>query len=144
MEPRYLHLRPGQPLPELAAKPFRAILLAEQPVEDAWLREVAAWIVDRGSLYVIARGIDCEKWHDSVDWAVLENFDFGDIPDERFVMTTWHDSEPLSEAFWFAGHCASHPDVELEEAIILHIAAEARKDEVLRLYADSQVMADDA
>jgi hypothetical protein len=144
MEPRYLHLRPGQRPPELEARPFRAILLAEQSVEDAWLHEIAAWIVERGSLYVIAWGMDCEKWHDSVDWAVLEDFDYGDIPDERFVMTTWHDEEPLSEAFWFAGHCATHPDVELEETIILHIAAEAREDAVLRDYADSQSMADGA
>jgi hypothetical protein len=70
-------------------------------------------------------------------------FDFGEIPDDRFVMTTWHSNEPISEAFWYAGHCAIHPDVELTETIILHVAMEAQRAAMLQSYRDSQVMADD-
>jgi hypothetical protein len=112
-------------------------------VSDDWLNRIAQWIVAIGSLYVVAWGADCEKWHDSVDWAVLEAFDFGEIPDDRFVMTTWHSNEPISEAFWYAGHCAVHPDVELAETIILHVAVEAQRAAMLQTYRDSQVMADD-
>jgi hypothetical protein len=57
-------------------------------------------------------------------------------------MTTWHSNEPISEAFWFAEHCATHPDVELSETIIFHIAAQARREDMLQIYRDSQVMAD--
>ena len=145
MEPRYLHLRPEGPLPDLMAAPYRAVIIADQAVGDDWLHRIAEWIVAIGSLYVVAWGVDCEKWHDSVDWANIdiEMFESGDIPDDRLVMTTWHSEQPISEAFWFAGHCAIHPDVELSETIILHVAAEARPTAMLQTYRDSQIMADD-
>ena len=84
-------------------------------------------------------GKECEKWHDAIDWAVLETFDFGDIPDDKFVMTTWHADEPISEALWYAENCASHPDVELKQTVLLHIAEEAKGDEMLAIYAASQI-----
>ena len=80
----------------------------------------------------------------TVDWTNLEEFDFGDIPDDRFVMTTWHTDEPLSEAMWFAGQCAFHPDIELGDTVILHIASEARKAEMLETYAADQTMPPDS
>jgi hypothetical protein len=144
MEPTYLHLRPGSPPPIIVAGPYRVVIIADVAVGDDWLNRIAEWIVAIGSLYVVAWGVDCEKWHDSVDWAVLDVFEFGDIPDERFVMTTWHSDEPISEAFWYAGHCAIHPDVDLSETIILHVTAEAQPDALLQSYRDSQATPDDA
>ncbi len=144
MEPRYLHLRPESPPPILMTGRYRVVVIADVAVGDDWLNRIAEWIVAIGSLYVIAWGVDCERWHDSIDWAVLDAFEFGDIPDERFVMTTWHSNEPISEAFWYAGNCAIHPNVDLSETIILHIAAEAQRDALLRSYRDSQVTKDDA
>jgi hypothetical protein len=135
MAPRYLHLRPEYALPSLAAEPFRAVIIAHQVVSEGWLHRVTKWIVASGCLYVIAWG---------VDWANLEAFDFGDIPDDRIVMTTWHDNEPVSEAYRFAGHCAYHPHVELTETILLHVAPEPLGFEILRAYHESQVLADDA
>lgn len=123
----YLHLSPDHALPSVEARPYRAFLIAEQSVAQAWRNEVASWLVKSGCLYFIAWGVDCEAWHDTVDWTNLEAFDFGDIPDDRFVMTTWHDKEPLSEALWFAGNCASHPDIELVDTVIVHVAREERR-----------------
>ena len=144
MIPRYLHLQPELTPQPLEAAPFRAVIVSDEAVSEGWLHQVAEWIVASGCLYVIAWGVDCEKWHDSVDWAILEVFEFGEIPDERFVMTTWHDEEPASEAYWFAGNCAYHPVVKLNETIILHIAKESRSSELLQAYQDSQLLADDA
>jgi hypothetical protein len=128
----------------LINSPYRAVIVADLVVSDDWLNVVAKWIVAAGSLYVVAWGVDCEKWHDGVDWAVLEVFEFGDIPDDRFVMTTWHSGEPVSEAFWYAGHCAIHPDVDLSDTIIIHVAEQAQSAAVLQAYRDSQVLAGNA
>jgi hypothetical protein len=144
MEPWYFHLRPEASPPDLITGPYRIVIVADQVVSDDWLNRIAEWIVAVGSLYVVAWGVECEKWHDAVDWAVLTVFEFGDIPDDRFIMTTWHSDEPISEAFWFAGHCATHPDVELTETIILHIAGDAHSARLLRTFRDSQALADDA
>jgi hypothetical protein len=134
----YLHLVPGRALPTMDARPFRAILIAEQGVEEAWRNDVATWLVDSGCLYFIAWGESCETWHDSVDWAVLDKFDFGEIPDDQFVMTTWHENEPLSEALWFVGNCASHPDIDLQETLLVHVGPTDNCTNVLAAYADSQ------
>ncbi len=49
----------------------------------------------------------------------LEVFDFGDIPDSEFVVTTWHENEPLQEDFWFAKEAAHHPTVKLDNILVL-------------------------
>ena len=53
-------------------------------------------------------------------------------------MTTWHDKEPLSEALWFAGNCASHPDVDLADTVVVHVSPSERRAAMLELYRDSQ------
>ncbi|MEM9085775.1 MAG: hypothetical protein AAGB23_07620 [Pseudomonadota bacterium] len=139
MDPRYLQLGPGQQPPSLEAKPYRLIIVADAEVPDEWRKRVANWIWSIGARYVIAWGCSCEEWHDSVDWANLEAFDFGQVPDKDHIMTTWHANEPLSEAFWFAGFCAVHPDLELSETIILHISDANHREEMLAQYFASQV-----
>lgn len=139
----YLHISPGHSLPSVETRPYRAVLIAEQSVSQVWRNEVASWLLESGCLYFIAWGIDCEAWHDTVDWTNLEAFDFGEIPDDRFVMTTWHDKESLSEALWFAGNCAPHPDIELVDTVIVHIALGERRTAMLQLFRESQVMRDE-
>lgn len=142
MEPLYLHLRPGEQPPPITARQFRAVIVTEQASDEAWRSQIAEWLVDSGCLYLVAWGVDCVASHDSVDWALLTAFDFGEIPDDRFIMTTWHDEEPLSEAFWFAGHCASHPTVALSQTILMHVTRQAEGPALLRAYRDAQEIAD--
>lgn len=134
----YLHLHPDKAPPGLTSGPFRAVIVSEVAATQDWRKRIAEWLV-----YVVAWGVECEEWHDTVDWAVLEVFDFGDIPDDKFVMTTWHDDEPLSEALWFAGHVALHPEIDLEETVILHVADEGKRDEMMATYSESQVLPDE-
>jgi hypothetical protein len=123
----------------LTCGPFRALIVSETEVTQEWRNHVSEWLVKSGCLYVVAWGTECEKWHDTVDYSVLEEFDYGDIPNDRFIMTTWHADEPLSEAMWFAAQCAYHPDVELVDTIVLHIANQAREAELLEAYHISQI-----
>lgn len=143
MELRYLHLAPNASLPQPTTGPLRVLIVSENTVSDDWRNSTARWLVKGGCLYVVAWGVECEKWHDAVDRAVLETFDFGDIPDDKFVMTTWHSDEPLSEALWFAGNCAFHPDVELQLTLVLHVADEAKPDEIIATYSVCQTLADE-
>jgi hypothetical protein len=140
----YLHLSPGKPPPAIKARPYRAVLIADEGASQDWQNDVCSWLAESGCLYFIAWGVACEGWHDTMDWTALEAFDFSEIPDDRFVMTTWHDKEPLSEALWFAGNAAHHPDIDLPDTLLVHVASQNRCAAILSLYADSQVMADDA
>ena len=84
-----------------------------------------------GCRYMMAWGRKCGEWDDSVDMANLAMFDFGEIPDDGFVMTTWHENELLQETFWFCDQCAAHASLALERTYIVHIAPEARASEPL-------------
>lgn len=139
----YLHLPPGTTPPRRGAHPFRAVLIAEEATSQIWRDEVALWLVESECRYFIAWGMACEAWHDTVDWTVLEVFDFGEIPDDKFVMTTWHDKESLSEAFWFAGNAASHPSIELADTLIVHVAQAPHRIAILDIYNRSQADANE-
>ena len=123
-------------MPALKIIPFRVVVVVAEKVNEDWREQVSRWLVASGCLYMMAWGDECSRWDDSVDHANLEEFDYGDIPEERFVMTTWHERESLAEVFWFAEHCACHPTIELA-TVILDIAATPRESELLALYTDA-------
>ncbi|HEX8063529.1 MAG TPA: hypothetical protein VF535_09950 [Allosphingosinicella sp.] len=79
----------------------------------------------------MAWGIDNEEWHDEIDCSLLEQFEYGGIPDDRFIMTTWH--EDLDETLWFAQFCASnsYDGVELTSTLLVHVIAAPVRDEML-------------
>lgn len=131
----YIHLKPGTTPPEFSdSVSFKAVVVVECEVSPQWQAEVSDWLVRSGCLYMMAWGHECSSWDDSVDFANLDQFDFDDIPDDRSVMTTWHEDEPLAEVFWFCIHCAEHATVEVKTTVIVHIAAEGRPTEMLEAF----------
>lgn len=136
---KYLHLAPGSALPRLECdSPFKAIVVIDAEVTDDWQNTVSNWLVQSGCRYMLAWGKKCCEWDTSVDLANLRAFGFGEIPDDEFVMTTWHAEEPLQEVFWFAGHAAEHPSLALECIYIIHVALNERLAEMLKLFQDAQ------
>ena len=123
-EPRYVQICPGRPLPSIAQfAPFRAVIVLNTEYDRAWQDEVSDWLVASGCLYVMAWGPDCSNWDDSVDWANL-TANASEIPDAKFIMTTWHDDDTLEDTFWYAEFNArfSYDDVELHEAVIVDVS----------------------
>ncbi|GER12316.1 MULTISPECIES: DUF7684 family protein [Variovorax] len=134
--PVYFHMQPGATLPNIGyLAPFRAVVIIEEEVSIEWRDDVSNWLVNSGCLYMMAWGLDCTLWDDSVDWANIGQFPFEDIPEDRFVVTTWHDSDPLDEVFYFCKHTAAHPIVELPQAILLHIARNESAGPMLNAYS---------
>ena len=86
-------LRPGEAPPDICGVPFRAVLVIESGVTDAWRSRISDWVVQNGCLYAKTWGVDCSQWHNSVDFSLLRVFDLGEVPDESRVMTTWHDAQ---------------------------------------------------
>ncbi len=130
----YVHLPAGSALPTTSPQPRRVLVLIEQDVDSGWQETVSRWIVASGCLYMMAWGRNCSSWDDSVDHAVLEKFNYQDIPEDDFVMTTWHDHEPLSGAFFFARLCAFHPTIEMPLLTIVDIRDQAREPAILALH----------
>ncbi|MFD0727584.1 DUF7684 family protein [Lysobacter brunescens] len=134
--PHYLHLPPGSPLPDIGhLSPFRALVIIEAQVESGWQGKVSDWLVQSGCLYMMAWGHDCTTWDDSVDIANLEAFDYGDIPDECDVFTTWHADESLGEVFDFCKRHARHPVVDLPRVVLVHVALHSDATCMIEAYA---------
>jgi hypothetical protein len=134
----YLQLPPGGEAPNLDhLSPFLAILLAEEEVDELWQAEISRRLVAAGCRYLLAWGKDCEAWHDMVEDAALEAFDYEEVPDEHAVIATWHEDEDLEEVFWFAKHRAAHPSHTFKTTVILDIGARQRKEEIEQAYADA-------
>ena len=132
----YLHLRPEAPPPELhLPRPFRCVLVLESDVGAFWQAAVSDWLVASGCLYAMAVGEACSTWDDAIDMAVLERFEFGDIPEENRVTTTWHEHDTLGEVFEFAKRWANHPTEHLAATLMLHIAAEPHEAQMLEAFA---------
>jgi hypothetical protein len=58
---------------------------------------VSSEIVRQGCRYAVCTGNDCSLWDDSIDLAFLATSPGFSPPDERFVMTTWHEDQPLED-----------------------------------------------
>ncbi|MBX2869323.1 MAG: hypothetical protein KTR18_11645 [Acidiferrobacterales bacterium] len=124
----YLQLEPNAELPKRTKlQPFKAVLILDEKVEPEWQEAVSDWLVASGCLYMMAWGQNCSSWDDSVDLSNLKSCNFGDIPEDEFVTTTWHENEPLKEVFWFAKNVAEHPTVEIENTLLVHISWSNRK-----------------
>lgn len=122
--PIYIHVDPNAALPALVTRaPFRAVIVAEVAVTASQQNCISDWLVAEGCLYAMAWGVAASSWDDAMDWSCLEKFNYGDVPANAFVMTTWHDDQPLSEVFDFAIRCASHPVEPLDELVVIHVAA---------------------
>jgi hypothetical protein len=130
----YLHLEPESTLPDMHNEPTRTVVIIEANVSPVWQEMVSNWIVRSGCLYMMAWGIECSSWDDSVDWANIDKYGEGPIPDDGFVATTWHSDETLANVFWFSKNCATHPVVDLKRTMILDISNESRKVQLLKAY----------
>ncbi len=136
--PVYHCITQGIALPKIAdLSPFRAVVVVEGEVLPEWQWLVSHWLVRSGCLYMMAWGTHCSTWDDSVDMANMEIFKFGEIPEHRFVMTTWHENEPLQEVFWFSKNSAFYPTVELKNTVLLHISVQNKERKLLTVYAKS-------
>ncbi len=133
---KYLQLYPLSELPDISSfNPFRAVVIVEENVTADWQKQISHWLVNSGCLYMMAWGVMCITWDDSVDQANLEQFNHGDIPCEKFVITTWHENDPLKEVFWFSKHSAFHPEVEINNNLLLHISRQNNERYLLDKYA---------
>jgi len=77
----------------------------------------------------MAWGKDCSTWDTAVDEACLAKHDYGTIPEQDFVMTTWHDDEPLEDVFFFAKNNAAYMNSPIENLLFLHIGPDHRHQE---------------
>lgn len=131
----YLQLRNNEELPQIKTPhPFKCVVIIDASISQEWQVNVSKWLVNSGCLYMMAWGNDCSSWDDSVDYANIEQFENQEIPPESFVMTTWHESESLSEVFEFCKNFATHEVKTLENVVLLHISENNMSETISQAY----------
>ncbi|WP_423596088.1 DUF7684 family protein [Roseateles sp. MS654] len=129
----YLWLSPSDRLPQLPFdRPFRVVVVSELHPGPTRRSDICEWLVESGCRYMMAWGKEASSWDDSMDWTALERSGYAvDIESDDFIVTTWHDDQPLSEVFDFAANLAKHPTLALEDLLVLHLAHNAAPEDVL-------------
>ncbi len=134
----YVQLPYGAEPPQyIAPTPFKAVVISEEAASPEWRTRVSDWLVKAGCLYMCAWGTDCSEWDTSVDLANIEANGHEEIPEDKFVMTTWHENEPLAEAFWFAKNNAHDPTVAIQNTLLVHVARVNREQELLASFTEA-------
>jgi hypothetical protein len=125
----YIFLKPNQSLQKMETlSPFKAVVVVEEMVDKFWQAEVSNWLVASGCFYMMAWGVECSSWDDSVDWASLDANDYQAVSEDKFVVTTWHEDDSIEDVFWYAKFTDSHNVYELSNLVVIHIAQEPRFD----------------
>ncbi len=131
-------LRNGdEPAEILVDKPYLCVVLISEAVDIEWQYKISNWLVRSGCLYMMAWGLNCKTWDDSVDEENLAEFNWGNIPGDRFVMTTWHENESAEEVISFAKVCRRISDIELPGFLILDVGR-AFQEGILRSLYDKE------
>ena len=75
------------------------LVISDPNISPAVQRAISQDIVRTGCRYALAFGCTCSTWDDSIDLASIE----AEVPENRFVMTTWHEDEPIEDVvdFWW-------------------------------------------
>ena len=105
------------------------VVLAEDvtPEEQERLSEE---FVRSGCRYAVCFGPTSSSGDDSIDWVgVDDELEGRDTP---FVMTTWHDKEPLEDTVHFFAHNMRVDDWLATEYVALLIGGDSRDEEELR------------
>lgn len=123
-------------LQDLGFKPYRCVVVIEDQVSKDKQNEISDWLVATGCLYMMAWGPDCSSWDDSVDASNCEQFNYESIPEESFVMTTWHENESLDEVFWFAQNSTDEAcdGTPIDHTLILHVSVTDKRNKLLAAY----------
>lgn len=116
--------------------PFRCVILLERAVDAANRELICKQLVEAGCRWALTWGIDCLAWHDSIDDANFDRFIPGSIPDDQYVITTWHEDETIEDVLFFAKFNAlwSTADLDLVDLLILDVGTVGRKEEIREAY----------
>lgn len=88
--------------------------------------------VEQGCRYALCFGHNCSTWDDSIDLAPTLSSENFDLPEDRFVMTTWHENEPLSDVVDFFIQNTGFDNLVFQQYLVLFLGADqARKQAVV-------------
>lgn len=104
--------------PRLPARKFACLLITDGSLNQ--LDVISEQLIKEGCRYFVCWGKNCSALDDVIDHtAVVMKID-GDLNEQDLVMTTWHETETLSEVVWYSKECAL-PSEEVQSSTLVVI-----------------------
>lgn len=82
-------------------------------------------IIHQGCRYAVCTGDQCSRWHDAIDLAFVDTNPDDITLDERFVMTSWHEKEPLEDVIFFFRYCTAFDYFTPQHFLVLILGSNA-------------------
>lgn len=112
---------------------FALMLVTNDPTVTAEERSALCdEVIGQGCRYAVCAGHQCSVWHDDIDMTYLATDSNFNPPNERFVMTTWHEHEPLGEVVEFFLLTTSFDSFRPTKFLIVFVGANPAAEEEIR------------
>ena len=102
------------------------LLVADESITQEEQVALSSEFVRQGCRYAVCAGHSCSSWDDSIDCAFLETDPQYSPPDDKFVMTSWHEDEPIDDIANFLVMCTSFDDYEATAFVVICLGGDAQ------------------
>lgn len=105
------------------------LVIASPWVSEVQRDRITSDIVSSPCQYALTFGHDCKVWHDVIDETCVG----GGAPEDRFLMTTWHDDEPIEDVIHFLWWNTFYEDFESERLAVVIIGVDFELESAIRV-----------
>lgn len=102
---------------------------AIEPTEQGALSDT---FVAQGCRYAVCYGHECSTWDDSIDMSFIATDPDYSPPHDRFVMTTWHDDEPIADVAEFFVRNTSFDNFEAVRFVLVALGGTSKQFDQIR------------
>jgi hypothetical protein len=125
MEFHFLHLQRPYRFEAPLEGEFVLLLEVTDAVTAEEQRALSEAISASGCRYALCRGVGCSSWDDSLDEASVAAELGGEV--RPFLMTTWHEHEPLEDVLHFMLECTAFDDFVPTVFVVAELGGDGRK-----------------
>lgn len=94
------------------------LVVIDTTINAAEQHALSVQIVEQGCRYAVCAGHQCSTWDDSIDMTLLYEHPDYNSPDDKMIMTTWHDNEPYDDIVYYFLNLTSFNEFVAERFII--------------------------
>lgn len=117
---------------------FALMLWANEPAASKETRNAICDQIARSNCYyAVCGGESCEIWHDTIDECCVAADPNFSPPDSRFMMSTWHENDSVTEVLWVSLNCTPYveargPRPNVHRILVVFVGANAGAKEELQ------------
>ena len=132
--------------PPFSGKPYPVLIWETRLARtDRERQQLTTALIASEVRYGVCGGVECERWHDALDWAFLDQNLEGEAYDARFVMTSWHSEEPPDEVVFFFVNTTNFDAHDFDRFLIVQLGRDWAATEALKTaIADHTALEPDA